>query len=285
MIGYNAAKFAAAGMLVVGTVAVADTHKEMRFNVGPKAGISVLNPYGSITVKPAPGHTVIVNAVLHSDKVEIDDTQSANRVDIQSHLLAGADADSARVDYDILVPADASLTLQSTSGSLHAEGLRGDVTLEGGGSTVDVRDISDAHVHVKTMNGAITLTNIHNGHVEVDSVSGEVTLNGVTGPLVQVLSTSGRINYAGDFGSGGEYRLTSHSGDIEASVPDNTSADVIARSVKGEVHDDVHLQPRSHTWFPIKQGSAFAGTVGKAASSVMLRTFSGKIFLKKRSEK
>lgn len=284
MIRSNAATVVAAGVLVASALA-ADTHKELRFNVGPRAGISVLNPYGSITVRPSTGNTVIVNALLHSDKVEIDNTQSSNRVDIQSHLLAGADAESGRVDYEILVPADAHLTLQSTNATLRAEGLRGDVTLEGVGSTVDVRDVADGHVHVKTMNGPVTLTNVRNGHVEVDSVSGEVDLNSVTGPLVQVISTSGRINYSGDFGGNGEYRLTSHSGDIEAAVPDTASADVIARSVKGEVHDEVHLQPRTHTWFPIKQGSAFAGTVGKAASSVFLRTFSGKILLRRRSEK
>ena len=284
MIRNNAATVVAAGVLVASALA-ADTHKELRFNVGPHAGISVTNPYGSITVRPSTGNAVIVRATLHSDKVEVDDAQNVNRVSIQSHLLAGADAESGRVDYDILVPADASLTLQSTNATLHAEGLKGDLTLEGIGSTVEVRDVSDAHVHVKTMNGSIELTNIRNGHVEVDSVSGEVDLNSVTGPLVQVISTSGRINYSGDFGNGGEYRLTSHSGDIEAFVPDTTSADVVARTVKGEVHDDVHLQPRTHTWFALKQGSSFAGTVGKAASSVVLRTFSGKIWLKRRSEK
>ena len=55
-------------------------------------GVSVMNPYGSISVKPSPGNTVMVNAILHSDKVEVDNNQSGNRVDIQSHLLPGADA-------------------------------------------------------------------------------------------------------------------------------------------------------------------------------------------------
>src|SRR5262249_18703260 len=113
-----------------------------------------------------------------------------------------------------------------------------------------------------------------------------VTLTSVSGPLVQVISTSGNISYVGDFGNNGDYRLTSHSGDIEAIVPDTTSADVTATSVRGEVHDDVRLQPKTHTWLPnLKTGSAFVGTMGKAASSVVLRTFSGKILLKKRSEK
>ncbi len=286
MLSKRTAKLVAIALVVVGTL-IAETKKEYRFTVGPKAGVSVVNPYGSISVRPSTNNTVVVNAVLHSDKVEVDNSQNGNRVDIQSHLLAGADSESGRVDYEVLVPADASITLHSSTGSLRAEKLHGDVSLEGPGATIDIRDVSDAHVHVKTMNGAVNLYNIKNGHVEVDSLSGDVTLNGVNGPMVQVVSTSGRINYIGDFGNSGEYRLTSHTGDIEAMIPEWTSADVSARSVKGEVHDDIPLQPKEHNWFPVDKGRAFAGTMGRVAmsSTVVLRSFSGKIHLRKRSEK
>lgn len=286
MLKKRAAKLVALGVIIAGTV-VAESKKEFHFAVGPKAGVSVMNPYGSISVKPSLNNTVVVNAILHSDKVEVDNNQSGNRVDIQSHLLAGADSESGRVDYEVLVPADASITLHSSTGSLRAEKLHGDMNLEGAGAEVNVRDISDAHVHVKTMNGSVNLDNIQDGHVEVDSLSGEVTLKEVNGPVVQVVSTSGRINYIGDFGRSGEYRLTSHSGDIDATIPEWTSADVSARSVRGEVHDDIPLQPKAHSYFAIDKGRAFAGTMGKMAvsSTVVLRTFSGKIHLRKRSEK
>jgi DUF4097 and DUF4098 domain-containing protein YvlB len=272
-------------VILAGTLA-AQSKKEYHFTVGARSGLSVMNPYGSISVKPSSNNTVFVTAILHSDKVEVDNNQSGNRVDIQSHLLAGADADSGRVDYEILVPADASVTLHSSTGTLHAEKLHGDVSLEGPGAAVDVRDISDAHVHVKTMNGTVNLDNIKNGHVEVDSLSGEVTLNGVNGSLVQVVSTSGGIHYTGDFGNSGEYRLTSHSGNIEAIIPEWTSADVSARSIRGEVHDDIPLQPKTHTYFTLNKERAFAGTMGRVAvsSTVILRTFSGKIHLRKRAD-
>jgi len=272
--------------MMAGTL-VAETHKEFRFNVGAKAGISVNNPYGSISVKPSTGNAVVINAVLYSDKVEVDSSQTGNRVDIQSHLLQGANADNGRADYEILVPADASVTLHSSTGPLRAEKLHGDVTLEGSAAAVEVRDVSDAHVHVRTLNGTVYISNVQDGHVEVDSLSGQVTLDRVTGPLVQVVSTSGNISYIGDFGHSGEYRLTSHSGDIDAVVPESTSADVSARSVKGEVRDDIPLQPKAHSPFPIKQGSAFFGSMGRAAvsSTVVLRSFSGKIHLRKRSAK
>ena len=268
-------------------IAVAETHKEFRFNVAPRASLSVNNPYGSILVRPTTGNVVVVNAALSSDKVEIDNNSVGNRVELQSHLLPGADSESGRVTYEILVPPDTSLALHSTSGSLRAEKIRGDVSLEGAGATVEVRDVSGSHIRVKTLNGQVTLTDVHDGHVEVDSLSGNVTLNGVDGPLVQVISTSGGINYQGDFGDHGEYRLTSHSGDIEAIVPDTTSANVSARSVRGEVHDDIHLQPKQHPSFVLKEGSAFWGTMGRAAvsSTVVLRSFSGKIHLRKRSTK
>jgi DUF4097 and DUF4098 domain-containing protein YvlB len=277
---------AVVGAMMAGTL-VAQTRKEYRFTVTSNAGVSVNNPYGAISVKPSTGNVVVVSASLSSDKVEVDNNQVGNRIDIQSHLLAGADATSGRVDYEILVPVDCNVTLHSTTGPLHAERLHGDVTMEGAEAAVDVRDITGSHVHVRTLNGTVTLTNVQNGHVEVDSLSGDVSLNRVTGPLVQVISTSGKINYTGDFGNSGDYRLTSHSGDIEAIVPDTTSADVNARSVRGEVHDDIPLQPKTHTSYVVKAGSAFWGTMGRAAvsSTVVLRSFSGKIHLRKRALK
>src|SRR6201990_1484587 len=92
-----------AGTMMSGTL-LAQTHKEYRFNVGPRAGLSVNNPYGSVSVRPSTGNVIVINAVLSSDKVEVDKGLVGNRVEVQSHLLPGADAQSGRVDYEILAP-------------------------------------------------------------------------------------------------------------------------------------------------------------------------------------
>jgi DUF4097 and DUF4098 domain-containing protein YvlB len=271
-------------VVVVGAVTLAsgESRKEYRYTVGPRASLSVTNQFGPVSVKSAPGNQVIVTAIIHSDKAEVDQSQNGSRVDVISHLLPGADADSGRIDYEIQVPTDASVSLHSATGPLHAEKLHGDVTLEGASAAMDVRDINDAHVHIKTMNGPVTVSNIRDGHVEIASVSGDITLSSVSGSFVEVNSTSGKIRYDGDFGAGGRYVLTSHTGDIEAMAPAYASIDVIARSVNGTVENDFPLQPE-HTSFVVKAGSAFAGTMGKAASSVKLFSFSGKIHLKKRN--
>lgn len=280
----RAARLAVMVVVLTGTSLVfAENRKELRFQVGRHVIVSVINQYGPVSVKPGSVKEVVVTAVTFSDKVEVDKSQSGNRVDVISHLLPGADADSGRVEYEVTVPSDASVTLHSTTGPLHAEGLHGDVTLEGANAPMDVRGINDAHVHVRTLNGQVNLTDIRDGHVEITSVSGDVVMNSVNGPFVLVNSNSGKIRYDGEFGGGGEYSLTSHTGDIEAMAPSYASIDVTARSEQGKVENDFEkeLQPK-HNWFPVKAGSAFAGTMGKAASSVKLFSISGKIHLKKR---
>jgi DUF4097 and DUF4098 domain-containing protein YvlB len=260
---------------------MAETRKEFRFPVSGKASVSVTNVYGPISVKSAPGGQVFVIAVLHSDKVEVDQTQSGDRIDIVSHLLPGADMQTGQVEYEVQVPIETAVTLHTTTGAVTAEKLQGDLTVEGAAANVSLRDIANAHVHVKTLDGPITLANINNGHVEVTSISGNVVMTSVNGKLVEVNSASGKIRYDGDFGYAGVYILSSHTGDIEATAPSYASFDVSARSEKGKVENDFTLEPR-HTSFAVKAGSAFAGTMNKAASSVKLFSMSGKIHLKKR---
>ena len=263
------------------SVAIAESRKEMRFNVGPKANISVDTQYGAISVKPGSSNEVVVTAILQSDKAEIDNDQHGNRIEIASHLLPGADAQSGRVDYELLIPPDATLSLRSATGPLSAANLQGDLTFEGTDAVVNVHDVSNGHVHVTTMRGPITLSDVKNGHVEISSISGSVAMTSVNGPFVRANSGSGKIFYNGDFGSGGDYKLTTHSGDIEAIVPGNTSADFSAHSIRGKVHNELELIPQ-HSRYLAEQGRSFFGAVGQAASKVVLHSFSGKIHLKQR---
>ena len=263
------------------TSALAQTKKEYRFTVGPNANISVDTQYGAISARSGSNGEVVVTAILKSDSVEVDQLQNGSRIEVASHLLQGANPQTGQVDYEILIPSDATLNLHSSSGPLSAERLQGDLTLEGTDATVNVRNVQNGHVHVRTMRGPINLTDVRNGHVEVASISGDVHLKSVTGPLVQVNSGSGKIFYDGDFGSGGDYRFATHSGDIEALVPADVSAGFRAHSVLGRVQHDFPLQPR-HSRFSMEVGRSFFGTAGQAASAVVLRSWSGKIRLKQR---
>jgi DUF4097 and DUF4098 domain-containing protein YvlB len=273
---------AVAIILSLAVVALAAGRKELHFNVAPGANISIDTRYGSITVKPGAERQASVIAMPQSDKVQIESHQNGNRISVESHLLDGADQQSGRVDYEVVVPRGVTLTLHSGSGPMTAEGIQGDLEFEGGISPVDVRSFSHGHVHIRTMNGPVTLTDVHDAHVEITSIDGDVHLNSVTGQLVEVNSNSGRVYYDGDFGSGGDYRLATHTGDIEALVPATTSASFRARSVRGSVQNDFAMDPMPHQQSTIEAGRAFFGNLGKSASKVVLHSFSGKIRLKQR---
>jgi len=263
------------------SVAVAQTRREFRYTVGPHANVSVDTQYGGISVTPGDIDEVVLVAIIQSDKAEVDYQQSGNRIQVVSHVFPGADQQTGRIDYELRVPRDATVSLRSSTGPLAAQHLNGDLTMEGTDAVVDIHDVSNGHVHVSTMRGPVTLTNVQNGHVEISSISGDVTMKTVTGPLVKANSGTGRITYDGDFGSGGDYKFTTHSGDITAIVPASASADFSVHSMLGKVQKDFPLQPR-YPHLAFEEGRAFFGTVGKAASAVVLRSFSGRIRLKQR---
>jgi DUF4097 and DUF4098 domain-containing protein YvlB len=264
------------------SLAIAESRKEYRFNVGPQVNVSVDTQYGAISVKPGATNQVLITATTRSDKAQVYTGQNGNRVEVASRLHSGADAQTGRVDYEVSVPLDASVHLRSASGPITAEGLQGDVSLEGAGAQIEAKNLSRGHLVVQTMNGPITLNNVHTGHVEITSISGDIHLNAVTGQVVKIDTTSGKIAYSGDFGSGGDYSFITHTGDIDALVPASASAAFSAQSLQGQVQNDFPLQPRQHPHVSLDATRAFFGTAGKAASEVVMKSFSGKIRLKQR---
>ncbi len=248
-----------------------------------RANVDVRNVYGSVTVRPGTGRQVVVSASLQSDKVEIDSGQRGNRMQVKSHLLAGSNKDNSRVDYELEVPADSSVTLETSDGTLHAERLHGDLTFNGPSAKVEVRDCNKGHVHVNTMNGPVTLTNVRDGHVEIVTISGVVTLTAVSGPLAEVKTGSGKIIYDGDFGAGGKYRFTTNDGPIEAYIPAIASAIVHASSMFGRVENELPMHALEHTTYTLVQDRNIAGFMGDAASDVELQSHSGTIRIKKKN--
>jgi DUF4097 and DUF4098 domain-containing protein YvlB len=205
-----------------------------------------------------------------------------NRIEVRTHFLDKAGDDEGKVDYEIQVPNGANVTVQVASGSIRAERIGGDVSLRSDSASLEARYISNAHVHAHSVSGPITLANISSGHVEVGTGSGKVTLNNVTGPSVTVNTTSSPIAYDGDFGNGGAYQLSSHSGPIDVLLPSSASVEVKAESVNGSVQNDFPLQKKMHSDFTPQAGKSFQGYANSGSSSVQLHSFSGTIRVKKR---
>ncbi|MGE5206478.1 MAG: DUF4097 family beta strand repeat-containing protein [Chlamydiota bacterium] len=261
--------------------AAAENRKEFHYAVGPHASVTLVNQFGSVSVSPSSDGHVGVIALLHSNKIEVDAVQRGSRLELRTHFLQNATAGEGKVDYQLLIPADASLNVRCTSGPISVQGLNSDLTLEGDAADIAVRQARGGHIHVHTLSGPVHLEDLAQGDVEVVSVSGPVSLKNADGHMVSVSTTDGKITYDGDFGEGGEYSLTNHSGDIEVSLPASASVDITATSARGTVTNDFPFHPIAHSSVPIAQGKSFAGTANAGSSSVRLRSFSGKIHVKK----
>jgi DUF4097 and DUF4098 domain-containing protein YvlB len=282
MKGRNAKRLVACIAVFSSYALAAGNHKEFKYTVNGNASINVVNQFGSVTLTPASGKQVIVSATSHSDDVEADCSQSGNRIEVRTHFLKNANDSDGKIDYEIQVPNGATVSAQVASGSIRAEHLNGDVTLSGDSASVEARNVNNAHVHARTVSGPITFADISGGHVEIGTGSGKVALSNVTGPSVTVNTTSSGISYDGDFGAGGAYRLSSHSGPIDVSLPASASVEVRAESVNGNVQNDFPLQQRTHSDFKPQVGRSFQGFANSGSSSVQLHSFSGTIRVKKR---
>lgn len=255
--------------------------KQLNFSVQPGAVISVTNDFGPISVRSVAGSQVQVIATPHSANVEVDSNQTGNRIDIRSHYLQRVTEKEGAVDYEIQVPPTAAVVVRTVSGAVSVQNVNADVTAESDTGSISVSNVSGAHVHARTMSGRVTVTDVVNGHVELSSVSGEVVVTNVAGPLVSVSTTGAPIRFSGDCSGGGEYSLNTHSGNIDVTLQPSASVDVTARSINGTVEDGFQLQSDSHPALPIATGKSFAGHANTGSSSLRLRSFSGKISVRK----
>ena len=278
-------KTAACVMLLAGLALAADNRKEAKYTAGNGTIVTIANANGPITVKSGAGRQVLIVTTTHSDKVEVDGAQSGNRIESRVHTTQRTSGDEGRVDYEVTAPADVDVTIRGGSGAIHVERMRSDIQIESESGKVDVLDSGNGHVHVRTVNGPVTLANISNGHVEITTVSGDVSLKSVSGSHMNVNAGKGNIAYDGDFGNSGDYVITSNSGNIDVTVPANASISLKARSINGSVENDLPLQAGGMHMnlgsSPADPKRTLMGTSNSGSSSVDLRSFSGKIRVKK----
>jgi hypothetical protein len=258
--------------------------KEFRYTVAPGANLTLVNLNGPVTVRGTSGRQVLITATLNPGKVTVDSSQQGNRVEVWSQFADQTTAAERRVEYEVSVPTSTNVTVRAASGPIRIERLRSGVVLEGDEAAIHVQDVSNGHVHARTLSGGIVLSNVSGTEIELRSATGDIRLSRVSATGVKVTSTKGNIYYDGEFGLGGSYALFNHSGNIEVSLPETASVDLTARSQKGSVQNEVPMRPKQSTSVPAVAGRTFVGTSHSGSSSVQLTTFSGTIRVKKAVE-
>ena len=127
---------------------------------------------------------------------------------------------------------DADVEIRSTSGDISIT-RAAQVRIESIAGDVDVTDASDG-VRINTSSGDLVLDKVR-GDVEVVGSSSEVSLLDVIARRVAVKVVSGDIDFQGPLQDGGRYSFSSHSGDVQLLLPRSSRAAIDVQTYNGEL--------------------------------------------------
>ena len=202
-------------------MAAETSQNEERFEVGSGSELSVSNVSGRTNVSAIDGSEIIVRYTKRGwgskdpQNAQVEVSQSGNRVTIQTRMRGSGLLNfsrSAAVEYDISVPRDCAVNLQSVSADTTLEGTRGDTG-------------------IRTVSGDVNIRNVA-GDISITTVSGDVFGNGLVGTLIG-RTTSGDTTVRTS--KLRRFSLNSVSGDfsIETSLPENETSN--AKTVSGDL--------------------------------------------------
>lgn len=182
---------------------------------------------GSIFVRPNKENVLLVKGIktaftaslaasrLEAEKIGIDIEEPSDRIEIKTVRpdVPGSKTRS-RVDYDLRVPKNIVLKLETVSGRIDVDGTKGPVNAE-------------------TVSGNIVVSNLE-GPVTAKTVSGDIKIYYCPETL-QAVSTSGKIIFEADKLTAPALALESKSGDIEIIMPDGVGATFETHTATGAI--------------------------------------------------
>jgi hypothetical protein len=240
----------------------------------------------------------LAKAKENAAEVTIEVTASGDLVRVETKYpkrrggFWGGDSLNVSVDYKVWVPDQAAVELKSVSGDVRVAPLGGKAMIGCVSGNVDLLGAAGADVdlvsgdltleniagdaYLKAVSGNIKATRV-NGSVEAEAVSGDITLRDVSdAQTVSAKNVSGNITYVGKIKAGGRYEIKAHSGDVRMTIPADSNFDFDANTFSGDI--DISFEIRVVGKISPRE---VHGTVGKGGATVVLKSFSGNVDLKK----
>jgi hypothetical protein len=262
-----------------------------------------LNNYaGEVVVRAWDRNAVRVDAKhARLDAVQVE--QKGDVLEIASSRVATSERPfrsrggfGGSVDYEISVPSWMPLRLSGTYLFVSIEGVKADITAEtvhgdldvrGGAGSVSLKSIegnvslegATGRIVAGTAEGDVTITAC-GGEITAETLEGVLTLKGLTASMVDASSIDGEIVYDGAIAAQGQYRFTTHDGDILLRVPEATGATVTVRTYDGRFDTSFPVQVPSD----VKRGRRVTFALGKGGAEITVEAFDGQIRLLKAGE-
>ncbi len=267
---------------------------EKKYSIQP-GGLLILDAdVGDITING--GDKDELSAVVtargsenHLEKYHVSFDQDGNTVRIKGeherkffHFFDGGSFD---VHYEIQLPKNFNLELQTSGGNLEVFNVDGNIKGETSGGDVKVEDVSGT-VKLSTSGGNVTLDN-SKGDLALETSGGDIKGSGLSG-TIDLQTSGGNIVIKNSDGklsastSGGDIRvdlkdnkginLSTSGGSITVRLPRSVSAEVDASTTGGDVSCDFPFQGR------IKDGS-MRGKINGGGNLIQAETSGGDIII------
>jgi len=258
--------------------------------VQPNVRIQVQNFAGSVRVRSWDRNAVrVVASESRRDEVRVQGDQAA--LSISTVSKSGV---PAPLDYEITVPARASLDIAGTYTEIAVEAVRssvsattvqGAVTLRGGDGVISLKSVEGSvtvegatgRIEVNGVNKGITLRNV-NGDIAAETVNGSIVLDGIESSDVEAETVNGGVTYVGTIRDRGRYRFGSHSGTIVVSVPERANATVAAVTYQGTLSSRFELPGVASDPAPGPRRRATLA-LGNGSARIEAESFQGSIIL------
>ena len=273
----------ALGLLTaVAPVQQADT----TFSVNGSDRLELHNMEGEIRVTGWNRNEVRIKADIDDEDGYLSVNKSGSTIKVKTKWKYGP----SNVDFVISVPRSMGLNLHGVSTDVYLDDVGGEVTIETIEGDIDVRGGSGI-INVHTVEGEIVIRDARGtirastaedditvvnavGEIFAETFEGDIRLEDVDSKNVQGSSLDGDIYFNGAVHDGGQYRLTTHDGDVHMVIPANANATVVVASVDGDFETDFPITVEDY-----HGGHRLSFVLGSGKAQAELETFDGSIRL------
>jgi hypothetical protein len=283
------------------------------FPVAKAATLMLSNIAGNIQITPGAADKIEVEAMKHAwgpnpeqakqrlPDALIESYATGNRVEVRVEHGERRDGRGIEIEFNVKVPADATIDLRTVSGDIRVtnvkgevrvQGISGNLSLEGTARLAAVKTVSggitinnagaDGALSLSTVNGDLLIQTLNTRALDVNTVNGDVKITGWSGDRAMIRTLDGDLDLQTSLVKGGRYEIESHSGSINLSLPEQPGFELEANTFNGRIRIDFPIKSEG----PIRDGDrgprVVRGTYGDGSSSLRLQTFNGNLTVTRR---
>ena len=238
-------------------------------------------------------------------QLRVEVTQVGNRIEVRTiYPRTSGRGLSAEVDYTVVVPQSAAVSVKTISGDLSVTGVHGEVRAESTSGNVDVtgtpnlvvaktisgdvraKDISATTLTLGTVSGSVIASALKVRALECGSISGDVQLSGLQVERLTAKTINGDIDFDGILARGGRYEFNAHSGDVRLVLANVSGFELDASTFSGSIRSDFPVTLRSNPGDDPRgrrmNNRAIRGSFGDGSAILAIRSFSGTVVITKK---